>query len=282
MSDRDYEELFNEILVKTRDGRRKLKEELDRCFDEDPIRTSQILQEMWRVNEKAQEIETNRPGFMSLMTAIRSVKNAREEVIERIDKLMEEVRRGLAVKESLAGDQLDRLTALFCEHLENPNFKFHFQFVDDKELHHLTELRNLARNTELTEASMRSQPAAKFEPRQFQAEPRDFTAVLETAEFSAKEQTGSPFASVVSFDDGPRETGAPVGDWRSAPVTAVAQPQATLPGVAPDSMLASEDAVPLHEVETDIQPDDAASPYEVDVDVLKILSEETFRPRKDR
>jgi len=280
MSDRDYEELFNELLVKTRERRRGLKEELDRCFDEDPVRTSQILQEMWRINEKAQEIEGNRPGFMSLMAAIRSVKTTRQEVIERIDKLMEEVRHCLTIKEELAGERLDRLTTLFAEHLDNPSFKFHFHLLDDQELHHLSELRSLARKVDTSDDTVRPSLSVKVESRPSQTESPVMSEDTDPGLIDVKgsEDSEVPFPQLETQKEPVKSS----GDWRSAPVQIGAQTSTTLHGVAPDEILTAEEGEVLPEAGMETQSDGTASPYEVDVDVLKILSEETFRPRKTR
>ncbi|MBI4865182.1 MAG: hypothetical protein HY815_33715 [Candidatus Riflebacteria bacterium] len=300
MSERDYETLFNEILVKTRERRKALKESLDRFFDEDAAKTSEILGEMMRVNDKAQAIEGNRPAFMSLMAAMRTIRSTRDEVLERIDKLMDEVRQFLSLKEEMANDRLERLTMLFREELGNRDFKFHFQLLDDQELHHLSELRSLARRSEAPgqEAPAVGRVVEPLPPPVAAAPPPpppppDDEPVEEPEledDLDARFDQLSVRARGGAVESPRHASGAAVvdeggdDDWMSAPVPGdEPEPATTLPGVPPDDRVLPEEddlrTLPPAELETQTEETPSTS-YEVDVDVLKILSDETFRPKR--
>ena len=342
MSDLDYETLFNDIMVQTRDKRKTLKEVLDRVFEDDSGRTAEVLTEMMRVNEKAQAIETSRPGFMSLMSAMRSVRAVREELLEKVDRLMDEIRRFLALKEELANDRLEKLTTLFREELGNPQFRFHFHLLDDQELHHLSEVRSNARKetgqSSETPVLPRERPSEtpRAEAARPPPEPRVQRDFAPTPEPRVQRDFASPPEPRVQRDPvppppepraepaappPPRETSlrdlreparpvappepepepqwaasapaaggldesswsAPAEDarpsWLSQPMTESNPP--TIRGPAPDPMYAQDhEPAPEAHHEPEAEASGAASPYEVDVDVLRILSEETFRPPK--
>jgi hypothetical protein len=280
MSELDYETLFNDIMVQTREKRKNLKEVLDRVFEEDSGRTADVLADMLRVNEKAQAIESSRPGFMSVMAAMRSVRAVREELLEKVDRLMDEIRRFLALKEELANDRLEKLTTLFREELGNPQFKFHFHLMDDQELHHLSEVRSIARREipgEAPAAPRHAPPAPPPAPPP-PAPPVQATVAPET---QASWAAVPAAAATAAEEPGWTSTQETRPSWLNQNVNA-AEP-ATIRGPAPDPQYADDHdhaaaaAAPEPDPEATIG---ASSPYEVDVDVLRILSEETFRPPK--
>lgn len=171
MNDLDYESLFNQILIKSRDRRRSLKADLDQAFDVDPRATTDILKKMIEAVDRSTQLDGVRSNFQELLKRLRRVRLTRDELIAKVDELYGAMRGLLELKDELTDGALPTLTALFREELGNHDFKFSFNVIDEHEVEALSTFRSGARGPAAARPLTAVEPPSPPPARELEREP---------------------------------------------------------------------------------------------------------------